>query len=170
MSTSIPNIRIGQGFDVHSWSEDPSRQLVLGGVEFSDTVGLTGHSDADVVAHAVIDAMLGAAGVGDIGGMFPDTDAQFDGANSIELLRLASQRLRDLGWTLLNADCTVVLDAPKIAPHRETMELNLSEAAGGPVTLKGKRTEGVSALGEGVQCFASALLVGPRGSVESESS
>ena len=113
--------------------------------------------------------MLGAAGAGDIGGLFPDTDPQFAGANSIELLRAAAQKLTSLGWTLINADCTVVLDAPKIAPHREAMEYNLSEAAGGPVTLKGKRTEGVSSLGEGVQCFASALLVGPSGPTESES-
>ena len=164
-----PNIRIGQGFDVHAWSDDPARHLVLGGVHFPDSAGLVGHSDADVIAHAVIDAMLGAAGLGDIGAMFPDTDPSYAGADSTELLRVAAARLREQGWSLINADCSVVLDAPKISPHRATMELNLSEAAGGPVTLKGKRTEGVSALGQGVQCFASALLAGPTASAESES-
>ncbi len=156
---SVPTIRIGQGFDVHGWSDDPDRRLVLGGVAFREANGLVGHSDADPVAHAVIDAMLGAVGAGDIGGMFPDTDPSLSGANSIELLRLAAQYLQREGWTLMNADCTVVLDSPKIAPYRQTMENNLSDAAGGPVTLKGKRTEGVSALGQGVQCFASALMV-----------
>ncbi len=155
----LSQLRIGQGFDVHSWSDDPTRSLVLGGVTFADATGLVGHSDADVLAHAVIDAMLGAAGAGDIGGFFPDTDPTFKGANSIDLLRRAAQTLAQEGWTLINADCTIVLDAPKIAPSRTVMEHNLSEAAGGPVTLKGKRTEGVSALGEGVQCFASALMV-----------
>ena len=100
---------------------------------------------------------------------FGQRDPQFAGANSVELLRAAAQKLKALGWTLINADCTVVLDAPKIAPHRATMEHHLSEAAGGPVTLKGKRTEGVSSLGEGVQCFASALLIGPSSPSESES-
>ncbi len=159
MSEQPPAIRIGQGFDVHGWSDDPTRPLVLGGVQFSESTGLAGHSDADPVAHAVIDAMLGAAGAGDIGDMFPDTDPALAGADSIELLRRASDMLGKQGWSLVNADCTVVLDTPKIAPHREVMEQNLSGAAGGPVTLKGKRTEGVSALGQGVQCFASALMV-----------
>jgi 2-C-methyl-D-erythritol 2,4-cyclodiphosphate synthase len=154
-----PAIRIGQGFDVHGWSDDPDRPLVLGGVKFGDSTGLVGHSDADPVAHAVTDAMLGAVGAGDIGGLFPDTDPSLAGADSVEMLRVASEMLRKQGWSLLNADCTVVLDAPKIAPHRDAMEKNLSDAAGGPVTLKGKRTEGVSALGQGVQCFASALMV-----------
>ena len=103
--------------------------------------------------------MLGAVGHGDIGTLFPDTDPALAGADSIALLRTAAARLANLGWTLVNADCTVVLDAPKIAPHRVTMEEKLSRAAGGPVTVKGKRTEGVAALTEGVQCHASALMV-----------
>jgi 2-C-methyl-D-erythritol 2,4-cyclodiphosphate synthase len=159
VNVPLPSIRIGQGFDVHRWSDDPDRQLVLAGVVFTDSTGLAGHSDSDPIAHAVIDAMLGAAGAGDIGSMFPDTDASVAGADSIQLLRVAAQQLQEEGWLLLNADCTVVLDTPKIAPHRHAMEANLSDAAGGPVTLKGKRTEGVSALGQGVQCFASALMV-----------
>ena len=132
---------------------------MLGGVHFPGERALHGHSDADVIAHAVIDAMLGAAGAGDIGGLFPDTDPALEGADSIELLRTAAERLSEDGWFLINADCSIVLDAPKISPHRAVMEHNLSEAAGGPVTLKGKRTEGVTALGEGVQCYASALMV-----------
>lgn len=144
---------------MHSWSDDPDRPLVLGGVQFVDATGLAGHSDADPIAHAVIDAMLGAVGAGDIGSMFPDTDASLAGADSIELLRRAAQHLQEQGWFLVNADCTVVLDIPKIAPYRQVMETNLSDAAGGPVTLKGKRTEGVPALGQGVQCFAAALMV-----------
>jgi 2-C-methyl-D-erythritol 2,4-cyclodiphosphate synthase len=159
VSAPVPDIRIGQGFDVHSWSDDPNRPLVLAGVEFTDAPGLVGHSDADAISHAVIDAMLGAVGAGDIGGMFPDTDPLLAGADSIQLLRRAAETLTERGWVLVNADCTVVLDSPKIAPHREAMEKNLSDAAGGPVTLKGKRTEGVAALGQGVQCFASALMV-----------
>ena len=159
-SAELDRLRTGQGFDVHRWSNDPHRQLVLGGVALPGASGLSGHSDADVIAHAVIDAMLSAAGMGDVGVMFPDTDPQFEGASSIELLSVAAERLRRAGWRLINADCTVVLDAPKISPHRTAMENNLSEAAGGSVTIKGKRTEGVTALAEGVQCFATVLMVG----------
>ncbi len=157
----LHRLRVGNGFDVHRWSSDVDRTLVLGGVVFPDTNGLVAHSDGDAVAHAVIDAMLGAAAFGDIGSLFPDTDPAFAGADSLELLRATAQRLSDTGWTLLNADCTVVLDAPKLAPFRSEMEANLSAAAGAPVTVKGKRTEGVTALAEGLQCFALALMVGP---------
>ncbi len=157
----LGRLRTGHGFDVHRWSADPSRPLVLGGVLFTDSPGLVGHSDADPIAHAIIDAMLGAAGMGDIGQMFPDTSDTHAGANSVELLRSAAGKLRDHGWRLINVDCTVVCDAPRIAPERSRMEELLSQAAGGQVTIKGKRTEGVSGLGEGIRCHASALLVGP---------
>ncbi len=156
---SSPAFRIGNGFDVHRWSDDPERELVLGGVRFPEARALAGHSDADAIAHAVIDAMLGAVGHGDIGSLFPDTDPALAGADSIVLLRTAAAQLASLGWSLVNADCTVVLDTPKIAPYRATMEENLTAAAGGPVTVKGKRTEGVGSLTEGVQCHASALMV-----------
>jgi len=155
------NIRVGQGFDIHPWSEDPDRRLVLGGVTFADAgPGLVGHSDADVIAHAVTDALLGAAGLGDIGSHFPDTDPSLFGANSIDLLRAAVSNLRKAGWAPVNADCTVVLDAPKLLPVRAEMEHNLSDAVGAPVTVKGKRTEGVGSLGrgEGVACWAVALV------------
>lgn len=151
-------LRIGQGFDVHPWSEDPTRPLVLAGVTFSDCPGLMGHSDADVVAHACTDALLGAAGLGDIGSFFPDTDPSLAGANSIELLRQAVRTVVAAGWTPINADCTVILDAPKVAPRRAEMEQVMSQAVGAPVSIKGKRTEGLISLSEGVQCVAVALI------------
>lgn len=155
-----PAIRVGNGFDVHPWSDDPARTLVLGGVRFDGTPGLAGHSDADAVAHACTDALLGAAGLGDIGAMFPDTDERWRGADSVALLAAAASAVRDAGWAPQNIDCTVVLDAPRIGPVRAEMEANLAGAVGAPVTVKGKRTEGVGALGrgEGVVAWAVALV------------
>lgn len=152
-------MRIGQGYDAHRYADD-DRPLVLGGVTFPGERGLQGHSDADVVAHAVTDAMLSAAGLGDIGQMFSDEDPALAGADSIELLRQATALVRKAGWSLVNADCTVVVDAPKIAPVKDEMQRLLSEAAGGPVTVCGKRSEGIGALGrgEGVVALAVALL------------
>lgn len=155
-----PAQRVGHGFDVHPWSDDPDRALVLGGVRCNGERGLAGHSDADVVAHACTDALLGAAGLGDIGTLFPDDDDRWRGADSVELLREAAGRVRAAGWLVQNIDCTVVLDAPKLAPHRDAMQHRLTDAVGGPVTVKGKRTEGVGALGrgEGVVAWAVALI------------
>lgn len=153
-----PSLRVGQGFDVHPWSDDPDRVLVLGGVSIPGHAGLAGHSDADPIAHAITDAVLGAAGLGDIGQLFPDTDQRLAGANSVDLLAQAMAAVSDTGWAVANVDCTIVLDTPKIAPLKAEMQANLSAAAGGPVTIKGKRTEGVAALTGGVQCFAVALL------------
>ncbi len=157
--TEQPAIRVGQGFDIHPFSTDPDRPMMLGGVAFPGP-GLAGHSDADVIAHAVTDAFLGAAGLGDIGSHFPDTDPALKGADSIELLRAALVGVRKAGWTPLNADCSVVLDAPKLAPVRERMQELLSDAAGAPVTVKGKRPEGIGSLGrnEGIACWAVALV------------
>jgi 2-C-methyl-D-erythritol 2,4-cyclodiphosphate synthase len=153
-------VRVGQGFDVHPFSDDPGRALVLGGVTFPGERGLAGHSDADVVAHAVTDALLGAAGLGDIGQHFPDTDPAFAGADSVDLLRRAVADVRATGWEPGNVDCTVVLEAPKLAPRRAELEQVLSGAVGAPVTVKGKRAEGLGALGraEGIACFAVAVL------------
>jgi 2-C-methyl-D-erythritol 2,4-cyclodiphosphate synthase len=153
---------VGQGFDVHPFSDDPRRALVLGGVTFAGERGLAGHSDADVVAHAVTDALLGAAGLGDIGQHFPDTDPAFAGADSVDLLRRAVADVRAAGWEPGNVDCTVVLEAPKLAPRRADMERALADAVGAPVTVKGKRAEGLGALGraEGIACFAVALVTG----------
>lgn len=155
------SFRIGHGFDVHAYSDDEERVLVLGGVRFTaDEPALAGHSDADVVAHAITDALLGGAGLGDIGTRFPDTDPQYAGADSVELLRLAAADVRAHGWAAVNVDCTIVLDEPRIAPVREQMQRLLSDAVDAPVAVKGKRSEGVGALGrrEGVACWAVALL------------
>jgi 2-C-methyl-D-erythritol 2,4-cyclodiphosphate synthase len=153
-------MRVGQGFDVHPFTDDAARPLVLGGVTFPGERGLAGHSDADVIAHAVTDALLGAAGLGDIGEHFPDTDPALAGADSLDLLRRAMRAVRAAGWVPGNVDCTVVLDAPKLAPHRSEVQGRLSEAVGAPVTVKGKRPEGLGALGrgEGIACFAVAIV------------
>jgi 2-C-methyl-D-erythritol 2,4-cyclodiphosphate synthase len=153
-------VRVGQGFDVHPFAQDPDRPLVLGGITFDGERGLAGHSDADVIAHAVTDALLGAAGLGDIGEHFPDTDPSLAGADSIDLLRQAVVDVRAAGWVPGNVDCTVVLDAPKLAPRRDELQDRLTGAVGAPVTVKGKRPEGIGALGrgEGIACFAVAVL------------
>ena len=153
-------MRVGQGFDVHRYSDDPHRTLVLGGVRFDDERGLDGHSDADVVAHACIDALLAAAGLGDIGQMFSDRDPAWAGADSTDLLRRAAGAVREAGWDPVNVSCTAVLDSPKLAPHRDVMQQRLSAAAGAPVTVTGRSTEGVGALGrgEGVAAMAVALV------------
>lgn len=162
MPAEALRLRVGQGFDVHPFTDDPSRALVLGGVTVPGARGLAGHSDADVIAHAVTDALLGAAGLGDIGQLFPDTDPELAGADSMGLLRRAVADVRGAGWEPQNVDCTVVLEAPRLAPHRDAIHGRLTEAVGAPVTVKGKRAEGLGALGraEGVACFAVALLAG----------
>lgn len=165
MSGAFPPVRVGQGFDVHRLSDDPDRVLVLGGVRFAGERGLHGHSDADVVAHAVTDALLGAAGLGDIGQQFPDTDEEWRGADSLDLLRRAVSLVRAEGWQVGNADCSVVCERPKLAPHKSTMEALLSDAVGAPVSVKGRRPEGLGALGreEGIACWAVAVLVSTGG-------
>lgn len=165
MSGALPAVRVGQGFDVHRLSDDPDRVLVLGGVRFDGERGLQGHSDADVVAHAVTDALLGAAGLGDIGQQFPDTDERWRGADSLDLLRRAVSLVRAEGWQVGNADCSVVCERPKLAPYKATMEALLSEAVGAPVSVKGRRPEGLGALGreEGIACWAVAVLVSTGG-------
>lgn len=156
----MSRVRVGQGFDLHPYAADADRPLVLGGVAFPGERGLAGHSDADVVAHAVTDALLGAAGLGDIGQHFPDDDPSFAGADSVELLRRAVADVRAAGWEPGNVDCTVVLDTPKLAPRRDELQARLSGAVGAPVSVKGKRPEGLGALGrgEGVACFAVAIV------------
>ena len=153
-------MRVGHGFDTHRFSDDPGRPLILGGVRFEGAPGLVGHSDGDAVAHAVTDALLSAAGLGDIGVLFPDTDDTWAGADSIGLLADAVARLADEGWRVVNADCTVVAEAPRIAPQREEMQARLSDVVGAPVTVKGKRAEALGALGrgEGLACWSVALI------------
>lgn len=158
---SVPVLRVGHGFDVHPFSADAGRPLVLGGVTFEGAPGLAAHSDGDAVAHAVTDALLGAAGLGDIGQHFPDTDPAWRDASSLRLLGAVAEEVAGEGWLVQNVDCTVVLDTPKLAPRRESMQARLSETVGAPVSVKGKRPEGLGSLGrrEGVACFAVALLL-----------
>lgn len=156
-------VRVGLGVDLHAWSDDPARRLRLGGVDFDDGPGLAGHSDADAVAHACTDALLGAAGLGDIGQHFPDTDPRWAGADSVSLLAEAARRVREAGWEPGNVDCSVVLDSPRLAPVRDEMAATLSDAVGAPVTVTGRRTEGIGALarGEGVAALAVAVVTRP---------
>ena len=155
----MTEIRVGHGFDIHPFSEDSGRSMVLGGVVFEGS-GLEGHSDADAVSHACIDALLGAAGLGNIGERYPDTDEKFLRADSLALLADTAKAVNEALWKIANVDCAVVLENPKLSPHREEMENLLSEAVGAPVTVKGRRPEGLGALGreEGIVCFAIALV------------
>jgi 2-C-methyl-D-erythritol 2,4-cyclodiphosphate synthase len=157
---NIGDIRVGSGFDVHAFSADPARALVLGGVTVAEARGLVGHSDADVIAHACAEALLGAAGLGDLGSWFPDSDPTYSDADSVQLLRTVTDGLRRDGWTAVNIDCSVVCEEPKLAPHRDEMQRRLSDAVGAPVTVKGRRAEGMGALGrrEGIACWAVALI------------
>jgi len=153
--------RVGQGFDVHALV--PGRRLLLGGVEIPHGTGLLGHSDADVLLHAITDAVLGAAGLGDIGRLFPDTDAAHKDADSLTLLRQATAKVRDAGWRVVNVDCTVVAQRPKIAPHVPAMQAAIARVLGLPVAdvnIKGKTTEwlGFTGRGEGIAAQAVALL------------
>jgi 2-C-methyl-D-erythritol 2,4-cyclodiphosphate synthase len=151
--------RVGLGFDVHPFSVDADRTLVLGGVTIEGP-GLAGHSDADAVAHAIADALLGAAGLGDIGTHFPDDDPAYAGANSIDLLSrvvLSVTSQHQIG----NVDVTVIIEAPKLAPYRQAMETRLTDVVGAPVSVKAKRAEALGALGrrEGIACLAVAVLM-----------
>lgn len=155
-------VRVGQGFDIHRFAdaEQADRVLVLGGVQFPGEPTLVGHSDADVIAHAAADALLGAAGLGDIGQHYPDTDPAWKGADSLRILADVAAKVTALGWSIGNVDCSVVCESPRIAPVRDEMMRNLSAAAGAPVTVKGRRAEGLGAVGrkEGIMCFASAII------------
>jgi 2-C-methyl-D-erythritol 2,4-cyclodiphosphate synthase len=154
------SVRIGQGIDIHRFSDDPHRPLVLGGVVIEGARGLAGHSDADAVCHAVADAVLGAVGLGDIGRHFPDTDPKWEGADSVTLLSEVVRMAAERGYACTNADCTIVSEAPRLAPHTGAMEARLSAVLGAPVSVKATRAEGLGALGraEGVACQAVVLL------------
>ena len=156
-------VRVGMGVDVHAVSDDPDRACVLGGVTIDGAAGLVGHSDADVIAHAAAEALLGAAGLGDLGEHFPDDDDRWSGADSLALLSHVAGLVRDDGWTIGNVDCSVVLEAPRLAPVRDEMQRRLSEATGAPVTVKARRAEGLGAIGrrEGVACLAVAVVERP---------
>ncbi len=154
--------RIGQGYDVHALV--PGRKLIIGGIEIAHSHGLLGHSDADVLIHAIIDAILGAAGLGDIGTHFPDTQAQYKGADSGELLKAAMLSVRHAGYELGNVDATVIAQAPKLAPYREAIQLRLADILGvelSRVNVKAKTSEKLGFVGrhEGIEALASALLI-----------
>jgi 2-C-methyl-D-erythritol 2,4-cyclodiphosphate synthase len=151
--------RVGQGFDFHPL--ETGRKLILGGVEIEHTAGLRGHSDADVAAHALANAILGALGDGDLGRHFPDSDPRYQGADSIVLLQLAWKRATDLGWNLVNADLTIVAARPKLAPHLPAMRARLATALGVEeelLNVKASNPEGLGALGRG-EGMASAAIV-----------
>ena len=155
-------MRTGIGYDSHRFA--PPGPLTLGGIEIPSDMRLAGHSDGDAIAHALTDAVLGAAGAGDIGAMFSDQDPANAGRDSIEMLRAAVERVDGLGWRVQQVDVVVVAEWPKIAPHREAMRGRLAEALRvGPeaVSLKGKTNEGMGWIGrgEGIACMAVATLV-----------
>lgn len=154
-------IRIGHGYDVHRMQA--GRRLVLGGVDIPCECGLLGHSDADVVTHALMDAILGAMRAGDIGKLFPDTDPAYEGADSIKLLSRVAELVRSRGYRILDCDCTIGAQAPKLAPYREQMRRNMADAMGldlGSVGLKATTTERLGFVGreEGMEAWAVALL------------
>jgi 2-C-methyl-D-erythritol 2,4-cyclodiphosphate synthase len=153
-------IRVGQGFDIHRHAEGSDNPLVLGGCTFPGERGLVGHSDGDVPAHAAADALLGAAGLGDLGRHFPDTDPAWAGADSLEILSRVADLVRAAGWAIGNVDIKVVCERPKLAPRKDEMERNLTTAAGAPVTVAGRRAEGLGALGrqEGIAAWAVAVV------------
>ena len=159
---SMPPYRIGQGYDFHALV--PSRPLIIGGVTIPHTSGLLGHSDADVLLHAITDALLGAAGLGDIGQHFPDTDPAFKGADSRQLLRAAAQQVKASGYSIGNIDATIIAQAPKLAPHLAAMIANLSADLGlqaKQLNLKAKTNERLGWEGreEGIAAHAVALLI-----------
>lgn len=156
------NNRVGQGYDVHQLVE--GRDLILGGVNIPFEKGLLGHSDADALLHAITDALLGAAGLGDIGSHFPDTAAEFKDADSRVLLREAYQSVQELGWRIVNVDTTVIAQKPKLAPHIPAMRANIAADLGLPencVNIKGKTNEKLGYLGrmEAIEAQAAVLLI-----------
>ena len=158
--TPRPPFRIGEGWDTHALV--PGRKLILGGVDISHTLGLLGHSDADVLLHAIIDALVGAAGVGDIGSHFPDTDARFKGADSMVLLRETGRLVAAQGWRIGNIDSTLVAQSPKLAPHIPAMRVRIAEALGldaAQVNVKAKTAEKLGPVGQGLSLEARAVAL-----------
>ena len=157
----VPRFRVGEGWDTHALVE--GRKLILGGIEIAHTHGLLGHSDADALCHAITDALLGAAALGDIGRHFPDTDPQFQGADSIALLTEAARRVRAAGWHIGNVDSTIVAQAPKMAPHIQAMRQRLCTAMGialEQVNVKAKTAEKMGPVGrlESIETRAVCML------------
>ncbi len=162
--TSAPQLRIGLGYDVHRVGDD--RRLMIGGVEIPWDRGLIGHSDADVLLHALTDALLGAAALGDIGQMFPNTDPSNKNRASCEMLAIAIARVRDTGWEIVNIDCVLIAQQPKLAPHVDSIRRRIAtilEITPAQVGLKGKTGEHVGPVGRGeaIEAHATALLHKP---------
>ena len=162
MAAANISMRVGQGFDVHALVT--GRKLIIGGVDIPFDKGLDGHSDADVLLHAITDALFGAAGLGDIGRHFPDTDARYKGADSRELLRECGRKLAAAGFAIVNIDSTIIAQAPKMAPHIPGMQANIAADLGlaaSAVNVKAKTTErlGFAGRGEGIAAEAIALVV-----------
>ena len=156
----MTGMRIGHGYDVHRLVE--GRKLILGGVEIPWEKGLLGHSDADVLTHALMDALLGAAALGDIGKLFPDSDERYKGADSVELLHTVRQVLKDAGYCVVNVDCTVIAQRPKLAPHIPLMREKLAAAMEvelGRVSVKATTEEGLGFSGEGLGIAAHAVAL-----------
>ena len=156
----MTNFRIGQGYDVRRLAE--GRALILGGVAIPYEQGLDGHSDADVLTHAIMDALLGAAGLGDIGKLFPDTEERYRGISSLLLLRKVGELLKIKGWQVVNLDSTIVAQAPKISPYREAMRRNLAEALGideASVSVKATTEERLGFTGDGSGMAAQAIAL-----------
>ena len=156
----MTNLRIGQGYDVHRLTE--GRALILGGVAIPYEQGLDGHSDADVLTHAIMDALLGAAGLGDIGKLFPDTEERYRGISSLLLLRKVGELLKIKGWQVVNLDSTIVAQAPKLSPYREAMRRNLAEALGmdeAGVSVKATTEERLGFTGDGSGMAAQAIAL-----------
>ena len=150
-------MRIGQGFDSHQWDDDLSKPLILGGVKFDSDSSLKGHYDGDVIIHACIDALLGAAGLGDIGMLFPDNDPAYKNVDSSELLEIVVSKLHDENWEVINVDCSVIAEQPKISSRKSEIESKISKILGAPFSVKCKHPEGLEAL-NGVMCLAVALI------------
>jgi len=153
-------IRIGEGWDIHTLVE--GRKLMLGGVQVPYNKGLLGHSDADALLHAITDALLGAAGMGDIGAHFPDTDAAFQGADSAVLLAEAARRVREKGYSIGNVDSTIIAQAPKLAPHISAMRARIADILGiapDGVNVKAKTAEKMGPVGEGLAIEARAVVL-----------
>ena len=160
MTSNFPNIRIGEGWDTHALV--PGRKLIIGGVEIPHSTGLLGHSDADVLLHAIIDALLGAAALGDIGSHFADTDAKFKGADSIALLVETARFLTAEGYRVGNIDSTVIAQAPKLASHIPAMRQRIADALGldaGCVNVKAKTAEKLGPVGQGLSMEARAVVL-----------
>ncbi|QXL85410.1 2-C-methyl-D-erythritol 2,4-cyclodiphosphate synthase [Comamonas sp. NLF-1-9] len=158
--TDLPRLRVGEGWDIHALV--PGRPLVLGGVPIAHPQGLLGHSDADVLLHAITDALLGAAALGDIGSHFPDTDPRLSGADSRALLAEAARRVRAAGWQIVNLDSTVVAQAPRLAAHIPAMRAGIAQLLGldaAQVSVKAKTAERLGPVGQGLAMEARAVVL-----------